>query len=176
MSINSKDAGLCVSKRKVEADKNTKINEEQMKVALAQINARKTASHDALDEAKEEFSLFKKTLRDAQTQKHLIPIVKDMVSDKVMGPLTQIDSIMGAKVAGPAAAASAISSEAGKKDANSIYDQDAKTFYLTQKISGMIAPPLNLEFSKGLGVVWDALNIVKEAVEEGLLNPDWPDL
>jgi hypothetical protein len=164
------DVEHCISLRKVQSQKNSDENAKNTAAALAQVGSKKTVAHDALDEAKEAFDLFKKQLRDAKTQKYMIPAVADMTSDKVMGPLTKIDSIMGANVAGPNQAAAAIQGEAGKKDANSIYDADAKTFYLTQQISGMISPPLNFAFTQGLNVVWDAINIAKEAVETGLLT------
>jgi len=165
-----KDAELCISKRKVQAEKNAAENANNMKEALQQVSSKTSAAHATLDDAKQAFDLFKKQLRDAKTQKYMLPAVKDMISDKVMGPLTKVDSIMGANVAGPQQAAAAIQSEAGKKNATSIYDADAKTFYLTQQISGIISPPLNFAFSQGLGLIWDGLNIAKEAVEEGLIT------
>jgi hypothetical protein len=166
---SNKDAEKCVADRKIAMDAAAKTQKADMVTAMEAVDKKKQAAHDKLDDSKSAFDLYKKKIRDARTQAFMIPIVMSMLSDKVMGPLTKVQSTMACQ-SGIGAAMSNIQAKAQEKGLDSIKDPSVKTYYVTQKLIGIFQPSINNHFNQAMAVVWGALNGIKGVAEAGMVT------
>jgi len=140
---------------------------------IAEEQTKKDAIQKVMNDCKDDYDKFKKELRDAKTQKFMLPIVADMTSDKVMNKLQKVDNFMnkpGEPDAGPDAANAAITQEATTKGINGINDPDAKAFYVKQKLSAVIVPFYNEAVSVAQAALWNVLDFVKSVAQEALVT------
>merc|ERR1719231_688995 len=96
-----------------------------------------------------------------------------MTSDKVMSKLQKVDNFMqkpGEPDAGPDAANAAIANEESTKGINGINDQDAKEFYIKQKLSAVIVPFYNEAVSVAQAAMWNVLDFIKSVAETSLMG------
>jgi len=170
---DTKAADECMAKRKLAVQDADKKGKAAMDKMVAAIQTQKDAVQKAMDDAKEDNEKFKKTLRDAKTQKFMLPIVMMMTSDKVMSKLQKVDNFMnkpGEPDAGPDAANAAIANEATTKGLNGINDQDAKEFYVKQKLSAVIVPFYNEAVSIAQAAMWNVLDFIKSVAQTSLMS------
>jgi len=170
---DTKAADECMAKRKLAVQDADKKGKAAMDKMVAAMQTQKDAVQKTMDDAKEDNEKFKKTLRDAKTQKFMLPIVMMMTSDKVMSKLQKVDNFMqkpGEPDAGPDAANSAIQNEATTKGLNGINDQDAKEFYVKQKLSAVIVPFYNEAVSIAQAAMWNVLDFIKSVAQTSLMS------